>query len=304
MMIAMADVFDDCFEKWKAEELVKFMELFLVVPMQEVTTSDNTDREITPLSSSTRYKLMESRNFLLYLVEKTREEYPDETAALSMDEILRLGAVKYMEKKSSNRYHFDDLSEAMTSVRTMSRAFLKAAQWASKVIFHLTHALVFGSIILLAALTVGSLTLSLWIMSIGGQLVLSVSFMMYLMISPFFVSFLPAIATLVALLVLAALSSVIFGSVCFGLSSLLCWSRDYMLGHDTPGARKFAALLGRARALLANGLLRLREFARIVVGCCRYIKHIVSLIPVRLMLLTKSRIPLMPITRSEPSKTL
>ncbi|BFI08269.1 hypothetical protein MPTK1_2g20055 [Marchantia polymorpha subsp. ruderalis] len=299
MMIAMSHVFNECFEAWKAEELVKFVELF--VTKQEATSSDSTDREITPLSSSTGYKLVESKDFLRYLVEKTREEYPEETALLSMDEILRLGVIKWIEKDSSKRYHFDGLYEVMASVRTMSRAFLKAVQWASKVIFHLTYALLFASIILLAALTVGILILSLWIMSIGGSL--SVFFMMYLMISPFFVSFLPAITALVALLLFAALSSVIFGSVCFGLSSLVCWSRDYMLGRDTPGARKFAALLGRARALLANGLLCLREFARSVVGCCRYIKHIVTFIPVRLMLLTKRSTRLMPTTRSEPSNT-
>ncbi|OAE19693.1 hypothetical protein AXG93_819s1000 [Marchantia polymorpha subsp. ruderalis] len=57
MMIATADAFDECFEAWKAEELVKFMELFLVVPMQEATSSDNTDREITPLSSSIQIML-------------------------------------------------------------------------------------------------------------------------------------------------------------------------------------------------------------------------------------------------------
>ncbi|OAE32700.1 hypothetical protein AXG93_4085s1220 [Marchantia polymorpha subsp. ruderalis] len=277
MMISMAEVFNECFEAWTAEELVKFMELFPDITKQEATSSGDSDREITSSSSSTDSNLVESEEFLRYLEDKIREEYPDQADGLSRDAVFQMGLVKRMEKE----YRFDDLSEAMPSEpRTKTRAIWKAAQWASKEIFHLTNGLLLASIIGLGSITTGSLMLAGVIASMATGL--SVFFSTSSLRLPFFVSLIPVITVLVAVLLLAALGCVIFGSACFGVFCLLCWIHDYLLGHDPPGARELAELSGRARALLANGLLRLREFARSVAGCCGYIKDMATLLSIKL----------------------
>ncbi|BFI08272.1 hypothetical protein MPTK1_2g20080 [Marchantia polymorpha subsp. ruderalis] len=295
MMKSMAEVFDECFEAWTEEEVVKFVELFLDFTNQEATSSDNTDREITPSSSSSSSNLVESEDCLRYLEYKIREEYPDHTDGLSRNDVFRMGVVKILMEKG---YRLDDLFEAMASEpRTRSRAISKAAQWASKVIFHLTDALVLATVIGLATLTMGSLMLAGVIVSMatGLSVFISTTFLS----SSFFVSFIPVITALGTLLLLAALSCMIFGSVCFGLFSLLCWIHDYLLGHDPPGARELAELSGRARALLASGLLRLRKFAPSVAGCFPYIKDMAILLSIKVLLMAKRMKLLMPTTRSE-----